>query len=276
MQFGVFAKTYPGKQPHGSLAAAAADGYATVQYNMACSGLASMPLEIPSNVAEEVRQASRETGVTLCGLSATYNMIHPDRAVREAGHASFRVLAAQARDMGTDLLTLCTGTRHPDDQWAWHADNATPTAWRDLRESLDVILPIAHEFDLHLGIEPELANVVNSAKAARRLLDETGSPRLRIVFDPANLFEVETIDDQRTIMSHGFDLLGDDIVIAHAKDRQADGSFTTAGNGVLDYRHFIRGLSAIGFDGPLVTHGLAAEDAGNVRRFLQRALEDAD
>ncbi len=49
---------------------------------------------------------------------------------------------------------------------------------------------LAHANSVDLGIEPELANVIDSAAAARRLIDEIASPRLRVVLDPANLVEV--------------------------------------------------------------------------------------
>jgi sugar phosphate isomerase/epimerase len=58
------------------------------------------------------------------------------------------------------------------------------------------------------------------------------------------------------------------VAMAHAKDRHADGRFATAGQGIVDFPRFIAGLRATGFDGPLVTHGLAAEEAPGVARFL--------
>ncbi len=60
--------------------------------------------------------------------------------------------------------------------------------------------------------------------------------------------------------------------MAHAKDRAPDGSFTTAGKGVIDFPHFIACLRAAGFDGPLVTHGLSAAEAPEVARFLRDLL----
>jgi len=58
-----------------------------VQYNMACSGLPSMPEVIPEDVAEAVAAAAQASGIRLAAVSGTYNMIHPDPAVRERGHA---------------------------------------------------------------------------------------------------------------------------------------------------------------------------------------------
>jgi sugar phosphate isomerase/epimerase len=156
----------------------------------------------------------------------------------------------------------------PEDQWRFHPGNATREAWRALIENIRQAVSIADEFDVDLGIEPEFANVVSSAQKARQLIAEMRSPRLRIVLDGANLFEVESLEDQRAIVAAGIDLLADRISIAHAKDRRADGSFTTAGDGVLDYRHYFACLRSAGFNGPVVAHGLAAQDAARVAQFL--------
>ena len=43
MQVGVFAKTFEGNHPATVLAAIRDAGFSTVQYNMACSGLGSLP-----------------------------------------------------------------------------------------------------------------------------------------------------------------------------------------------------------------------------------------
>jgi sugar phosphate isomerase/epimerase len=70
------------------------------------------------------------------------------------------------------------------------------------------------------------------------------------------------------------DLLADRIAMAHAKDRDASGRFATAGKGVVDFPHFLGRLRAAGFDGDLVTHGLAAAEAAGVARYLSGVLAD--
>ncbi len=244
MQLGLFAKTFPGNDPRTVLAAVAEAGFAATQYNMACSGLPSLPDSIDAETTDAVRSAARETGVTIAALSGTFNMIHPDPAVRSDGLRRLAVLAPAARAMGTRLVTLCTGTRDAQDQWRAHPDNGTPEAWRDLLASMESAIRIAEAHDIDLGVEPELANVVSSAPLARRLIDEIASPRVKIVFDAANLFERATLAAQRIVVSDALDLLADRIVIAHAKDRDAEGGFATAGKGVLDYPHYLSALRA--------------------------------
>ncbi|CAN7692226.1 sugar phosphate isomerase/epimerase family protein [Pararhizobium sp. LjRoot238] len=275
MKLGIFAKTFEGTDPETVLKAVADAGFDSTQYNMACSGLPSMPEAIGKEQARPVAEAARKTGIEIVAVSGTYNMIHPDRAVREAGHRKLAALAERCADLSTGLITLCTGTRDPADQWKEHPDNDTRDAWRDLLEAMAAAVEIAERYNVELGIEPELANVVNSAEKAHRLIAELKSPRVKIVLDPANLFEHATIDEQRTIVSSAIDLLGDRIVMAHAKDRNPDGSFAVAGKGVLDYAHYFGRLGAIGFTGSLITHGLSASEAPGVAGFLRSKLENA-
>jgi sugar phosphate isomerase/epimerase len=272
MRLGIFARTFPGTDPASVLASAAAAGYSCTQYNMACSGLPSMPDSINPRQATRVAEASAGTGVAIVAVSGTYNMIHPDPRTRADGHRRLEVLATRCAELSTALITLCTGTRDPVDQWRRHPDNDTEAAWHDLLTAMEAAISIADRHNVDLGIEPELGNVVNSATKARRLIDTMTSRRLKVVIDPANLFEVATLEQQRDLVSSAIDLLADRIVLAHAKDRTRDGRFTTAGKGVLDYVHYIERLRSAGFAGSMVTHGLSAHEAGDVAAFLSERL----
>jgi len=271
VKIGVFAKTFPTVGALATLQAVKNAGFETAQFNMACLGLPAMPDAIAPTDAASITEASRATGVSIAAVSGTYNMIHPDLAVRRKGLERLEVLCASAKAMGTTLVTLCTGTRDAQDQWRWHADNASPAAWSDLLEEMVKAVIIAARHDVHLGVEPELANVVSSAAKARALLDQVKGGRVRIVLDPANLFERASEAERTAIIERAVDLLGPDIGMAHAKDRDAHGGFVAPGTGVIDFRHFIARLRKAGFDGALVGHGFSAEEAPAVARHLRAA-----
>jgi sugar phosphate isomerase/epimerase len=272
VQLGIFAKTFAGEEPVRVLQQARVAGFSAVQYNMACSGLGSLPHVVTAGQASKVAQAVSEARVEVAALSATYNMIDPVPARRDAGRRSFAALAQAARPMGTDLLTVCTGSRDAEDQWRHHPDNEGKAAWAEMLAEFELLLAIAERENVRIGIEPELGNVVSSAAKAKRLLDQFDSPRLCIVIDAANLFERAGHDEQRRIVTEAIELLSGAIVLAHAKDRAADGSVAAAGFGILDWPHYLGSLHKCGFDGPLVTHGLAAAEAPAVAAFLSRQL----
>ncbi|MFP5407352.1 MAG: aminoacyl--tRNA ligase-related protein, partial [Gammaproteobacteria bacterium] len=100
-------------------------------------------------------------------------------ALREDAERVLQTLGLHYR-----VVTLCTGTRDFDDQWRAHPANTTAQAWTDMRASVEDALSAAEAHGVTLGIEPEPANVVRDAPAARRLLEELGRPRgLGIVMD---------------------------------------------------------------------------------------------
>ncbi|MDB5523739.1 MAG: Epimerase [Rhizobium sp.] len=272
MQAGIFAKTFVGTDPQKVLSRASAAGYPCVQYNFACSGLPSMPDAVPEAALASIVSARQATGVTIAALSATYNMIHPDKAVRNAGTARLELALKIAARLAIPLITLCTGTRDPDDQWRRHRDNTTSEAWRDLVTEMEKAAAMAESTGVDLGIEPEQANVVQDADSALRLMRDVPSRAVRIVLDPANLFERATPAEARDVVARSVERLGDRISMAHAKDRDAGGTFVTAGRGVVDFPDFIARLKHVGFDGAVVTHGLEEREAPEVARFLSGLL----
>jgi sugar phosphate isomerase/epimerase len=274
MELGIFAKTFAQTGAYEVLSAVHEAGFACAQFNFACLGLPSMPDSIDANVPLTIAHAGNRAGVTIAAISGTYNMAHPDAVVRDKGLRRLAEIIRTAHAMETRLVTLCTGSRDASNQWRYHPENSSREAWRDLCKEMERAVMIAEEHDVDLGIEPELANVIASAEDARRLFDEIRSERLKVVLDPANLFERESDVRRRWIIEATIDRLADRIVMAHAKDRRADGSFTAAGTGVIDFDHFVSTLSRSGFDGPLVTHGLAAEEAPAVAAFLRGVLGD--
>lgn len=274
MQLGIFAKTFAGTDPVVVLGAAKTAGYEAVQFNLACVGLPSLPdhIDDEAGVIERILTASRTTDVSLAALSATYNMAHPDPVKRRGGLKGLEKALRVAAGASIPLVTLCTGTRHPSDQWAYHPDNADSSAWADMTAEVTLALELAEALGVDLGIEPEQANIVQSTADARRLIEEIGSARLKIVFDPANLFERATPDDAREIVARSIAPAAGSIAMVHAKDRAADGSFATAGQGVVDFVDLLARIRATGFDGPLVTHGLKASEAPDVARYLAGLL----
>ncbi len=272
MRIGIFAKTFPGRDPAAVLRAVRDAGYVCAQFNLASADLDAMPACVPDTAIAAITGAARDAGVTIVALSGTYNMIHPDPAARARGLERLGVVIAAAARLGVGMVTLCTGTRDPDDQWRAHPDNTTPDAWRDLRHEMTRAAAFAEQYGVDLGIEPEQANVVTSAANALRLFREVGSPRLRVVLDPANLFEHADRAEAARVVAEAVETLAGHVALAHAKDRDAQGNFCTAGNGVVDFHAFFARLRATGFDGPVITHGLSAAEAPGVAAFLARTM----
>jgi sugar phosphate isomerase/epimerase len=271
---GIFAKTFLRPTLEENLDAVRHHRLAVVQYNLACAGLPSLPERIEPRLAQQIGAAAASRRITIAAVSGTFNMIDPIRERRDAGLRRLGQLAGACALLGTRIITLCTGTRDPDNMWRGHPANARADAWADLLAAMEQALALAGEHELWLAIEPETANVVDSPARARRLLDELRSPRLKIVIDPANLFQVGDLPHQRATLDAAFDLLGSDMVLAHAKDVRVEGGtvrHVTAGTGVLDYHHYLTLLRHIPV--PLIVHGLAEAEVEGALAFLRGALD---
>src|SRR5438270_9341954 len=118
-----------------------------------------------------------------------------------------------------------------------------------VREATD----IARQANVVLAFEPEMSNVVDSARKARRLLDEIRSPHLKVTMDPANLFHAGELPRMTEILDEAFALVGKDIVLRHTRDLDHDGQagHKPAGHGVLDYDRYMRLLRKYQVKGPI-------------------------
>jgi sugar phosphate isomerase/epimerase len=272
MRLGIFAKTFARASIEEVLDAVVAHGLGCIQFNFACAGLPSLPEQVGVALVNRITRAIRERNVEVAAVSGTFNLIHPDTARREDDFRRFETVSANSIALGSRLVTLCTGTLNPDDMWRDHPENNSAGAWKLMRSGVERALSVAERFDLWLGIEPEMANVVNSAAKARRLLDEVKSPRLKIVMDAANLLSHESFPEARLILEEAFDKLGADIAIAHAKDLSRNGSFAAAGKGDMPFDVYLRLLANSGFRGPLILHGLDEKEVDASVRFLRKHM----
>lgn len=271
------ATTYRTGSLEDRLDAAKAHGMECVQLSMACAGLAEMPDTIPDGMAERFDHATRSRGMEVACLTGTFNMCHPDPEQRRAGLRRLRLLAEACGPMRTSFIHICTGTRNPDSMWRRHPDNNTPEAWRDMAACVREAVEIAGQAKVTLALEPEVNNIVDSARKARQLMDEIGSPRLKLTMDPANIFHAGELPRMKEMLDEAFELVGKDIVLAHAKDldRDGDAGHLAAGHGVLDYDRYLGLLFKHRFAGPLLLHGLTAEQTPGCVAFLRKKLAAA-
>ncbi len=270
MEIGIFTKTFERDTFEGVLDAVKACGYACVQLNWESAGLDPMPGRLEDEVCDRIREATVSRGITIAGVSGTYNMTHPDPDERADGMRRLKEIIRASGRFGTQVVTLCTGTRDAGYMWRRHPDNDTPEAWQNLVTSMSEAVGSAEDHGVTLAFEPEVANTVDSARKARRLLDEVGSPNLKVVIDGANVFHEGELARMSEILGEAFDLLGSDIALAHAKDLDRDGAAgkLAAGTGLLDFDRYAGLLQQSGFSGGWIAHGLEESQAESVRAFL--------
>lgn len=275
-EIGVFARVFPLGPPDAVAAAIAAAGFTVAQLNLAALGRPTLDRSLTESEAAAIGTAFQRAGVRVWGLSGTFNVIHPEPAIRRAGIEGCRAIIARAPMLGAEVVTLSTGTRDPDDTWRAHPDNDSSEAWRDLRATLDKLIPAAAAAGVRLGIEPEHGNVARDAATADRLLTELGGDarHVAIVLDPANLLTVATLSRQEGILTRAFELLGSRTAALHAKDVVPTG-YAAPGVGGMDYELVMRLLDTLPVPVPIIAQDLRPEDAGRVHDFLVGQLRES-
>jgi sugar phosphate isomerase/epimerase len=273
IQIGILLGTFGGTL-EARLDAVKACGLDCIQVSLDCAGLPDMPEEISPAVAGRIRRAAADRGITIAAVQGTFNMSHPDAERRRTGLRRLRILAGACPQFGTSKIHICTGTRDRDNMWRRHPDNDLPASWRDMAACVREATDIARQARVVLAFEPEVNNVVNSAQKARRLLDEIGSPFLKVTIDPANLFHAGELPRMKEILYEAFALVGKDVVLAHAKDLDHDGDagHVAAGQGKLDYDRYLSLLHRYRFPGPLLLHGLSEAQVPGCVAFLREKL----
>jgi sugar phosphate isomerase/epimerase len=273
MRIGVLAPEFKYASLDGVLDAIVASGAQAVQFDLECAGMPTLPEQIEANTAVRIRDAFARHGLTMDAVSGTFNMCDPDPSARAEGLRRLPVLLEACTLLGTPVVTLCTGSRHPESMWKYHPDNSTPDAWSDLLASMRSAARAAESAGVTLAFEPEVNNVVDSAKKARQLIDEVGSPRLKVVMDGANIYHRGELPRMREMLHEAFELLGPDIALAHGKDLDHDGDagHLPAGRGLLDYPLYLSLIKGSGYTGPLILHGLTEADVPSCIAFVRQA-----
>ncbi len=271
IQIGVLLGTFRRKTFGERLRAAKEAGVECAQVSYDDAGLGSMPERIDAETPARMRREAEAVGVGLVSVQGTFNMSHPDPEHRKWGLGRLRVLAGSCAGLGVDKIHVCSGTRNRNSMWLRHPDNGTGEAWRDMVECMREAAEMAREAKVTLAFEPEVNNVVDSARKARRLMDEVGSPHLKVTMDAANLFHTGDLGRMREVLEEAFALVGRDIVLAHAKDldRDGDAGHLAAGQGKLDYGRYFALLREYRYEGPMLLHSLSEAQVPGCVEFLR-------
>jgi sugar phosphate isomerase/epimerase len=276
MRLAIFAKTFGRATVERCLEAVREAGMDAVQFNLSILGIDTVPEHAPAELLTRAREAFRQSGVQAVALSATFNAAHPEPAVRRLYVSRFESVCQAAATLEIPLLTLSTGSRASDDMWRWHPDNSTPEAWTDSLTTLRAVAEIAADYDLRLAFEPERNNVVSTAELAMQMLEQVGSDRVGTIFDAANLLTEQIVahDAVDATVTEAAQRLRGTIVLAHAKELTFPEQEQPAGAGIVPWRLVLEQLTGVGYQGPLVIHGLKERDVAVAVGALGSLLEE--
>ena len=212
--------------------------------------------------AESIRAFLDEREIRVGEVPGLFKSLsHPDRQIREEVIERYKRKIRLAGIVGAHCTGFAPGTCNPVDSKLWlHRENWSEETWGRFIRSTAELAVEAEACGVTMAAHPMITSPLCSIERMRRLVDEVGSPRVKILLDPVNITSIETYFDMTGFLNRMFDVLGDDIVAMHAKDveiysesdfgapwRQSIFHVNEAlpGKGLLDYDTILRRLDGL-------------------------------
>lgn len=270
MKLGIFSKTFADLDFETAMQKINDYNLNYIQFNFANIGLKSMPEIVTEDEIRNIASITKKYSVKISAISGTFNALEQNKEKLEQNLHCFRAIVESARNLNVPIVSISTGSFNQENFWASHVENHTEKAWRYLINSLHSMLKIAEDNHIILAFEPEQANVVSTGEDAVKLIEYFQSKNLRVLFDAANIINVNNADKMLETICTSIDQLKDYIVLAHCKDILATEEyikFVPVGQGNLPLKKYIDYLTK-SYDGPIIMHGLEKEDIPNALNYL--------
>jgi len=169
--------------------------------------------DITPEVLDDVLRFFEESNVEISVLGCYVEIGQPDKELRLIEVEKFKKGLEYAKILGVNFVGTETTSFSPDMEYM------RESAFRGLKDSVLRMAEKAEQLGVSIAIEPVAEHILDSAILTRRLLDEVGSERLKVIFDPVNLILTrDDICNQEKIYSKFFDIIGADIAALHVKD----------------------------------------------------------
>ena len=212
---------------------------------------------------DSVLRAKEKYGIRVSALKGLFNTAHPDPEVRDEGIRRFKSLCLAAKIFDTPVITVCSGTRNTQNFMGFSQDNITKEAWETMSDTMKRLADIAERTGITLALEMHLSHIVNTSESARRLLDEIGSKRFKMVYSSADLFLPGSAKQEnvRHLLGRAFELFRSDIALVYAGDiMEGDGiEYCGTGDGIVDFVYIARMLRKIGYEGDVMVEKVRGE-----------------
>lgn len=188
--------------------------------------------DFAANVSGLFEERQKEILVLGCYL----NHAHPDpeqqKYFKDISKGYIDVAASNGiKCVGTETFTLnADGKPHKEDH--------TEVGYKRLIRQIEPLIAHAEELKVDFSIEPVVNHIIYDIKTMAKLVNDLGSNRVKIIFDPVNLMTKELAIDQRRFFETFFEAFETRINIVHVKDFVYAGDekqVLTVGEGKLDY-----------------------------------------
>ena len=213
----------------------------------------------------EMQAALKQYDVEFYTLHQWRNIIDPDPAKAEQNIKEIIVGIESAERIGVKNFVMHTGGRNPQSKDRPHADNWTKETWDMGVAAVKRILRDTSGSTTNLAFEAVNCCNNNTPQSHVRLRQDVGDARVKVCLDPTNMMHPGVFFRTTELLNMCFDLLGEDIMLCHAKDSTWNNMSTTInegailGQGNLDYAQYLARLSHMKYPRVLLIEHLPAD-----------------
>ncbi len=212
---------------------------------------------------KEIANEYRSAGIAIHSIGVYTNLIHPDPAERAANLDYFEAMMRIGENMDVRVFITEAGHHDVEGSVPYHFQT---DAWNQMVETAKELARRAEAHNATVLLEPYFMSFFASAKRLRVFIEEVASSRVRALLDPANLLELNDLDEM-------FTQLGPYIDCVHAKDRKLHvDRGVPAGQGDIDYPKFVALAAKHAPKAPLVLEYVGPNDYRQARDILQKAI----
>jgi sugar phosphate isomerase/epimerase len=205
--------------------------------------------DITDSQIRELHAALKEYDVEFYTIHVWTNLTHPDPEIKARNIKMYITNIEAAERVGVKNIVMHTGGADPQNQDRPHPKNWSRALWEEAVANTKKIIAATPGSKINLGFEAVNSHNNNTPQSHMRLKEDVGSDRVKVTLDPTNMFHPGVYFRSTELLNTCFELLGEDIVCAHAKDISwtsmvpglAEGIIL--GEGVMDYGVYLTHLS---------------------------------
>jgi sugar phosphate isomerase/epimerase len=236
MQVGIVTRSFPEMTNEEAAAFMARTGFTVTELCLSqtdskywvYNGTSDISDLTPQRVSD-IADIYRRQGINVHALGVFTNLIEPDDDRRDEILAYFERHMQYAQAAGIPVVSTECGF---DPASRGIRADLYEARFDRLLDSLRWLCDKAETYDLTLALEPCVIDVVPSAKRMADTISQVGSPRLKVLLDPANLIANSSERDM-------FAYLGPHVAYFHGKDRKVnDAKGRNIGEGEINWPLF--------------------------------------
>jgi sugar phosphate isomerase/epimerase len=174
----------------------------------------------PTDIEHCISRFTRHN-IDLAQFAITYPecLFHPDQPIRQTVIDKIKKGTQIAADLSARYCLIRPGSLNPSGSWTPHRDNHKPEAWDYLIDTLQKVTPTLEKCGVIAVMETHMVSILRNPETCLQMVEDVGSPNLRLVMDYVNHFEtLQQVYHSPERLDHIFAQMGSYSPILHIKD----------------------------------------------------------